>query len=166
MDSKERPREHRNKGQGLVEFALITPVLLLVIWGIIEVAHLLFVVNTVSVASREASRYAVGMGVSGGSGLSHWQDCQGIRDAAIRLGSIFGINNGNVAIFHDTGPGTTETLVCDGANPSVSLVGLGDRITVRVTLTYSPWVKVINFPDIPLSAVSSHTILTEIPLVE
>jgi regulation of enolase protein 1 (concanavalin A-like superfamily) len=47
------------KGQGLVEFALILPVLLLVLLGIIEASWLIWSYITVQNAAREAARYAV-----------------------------------------------------------------------------------------------------------
>lgn len=49
----------RKKGQGLVEFALILPVLLMVILGIIEASWLIWSYITVQNAAREAARYAV-----------------------------------------------------------------------------------------------------------
>ncbi|RME98938.1 MAG: pilus assembly protein, partial [Chloroflexi bacterium] len=47
------------KGQGLVEFAFVLPVLLLVILGIIEAGWLIYAYITVQNAAREAARYAV-----------------------------------------------------------------------------------------------------------
>ena len=47
------------KGQGLVEFALILPILMLVLLGIIEGAYLIWVYITVQNSAREAARYAV-----------------------------------------------------------------------------------------------------------
>ena len=48
----------RRRGQGLVEFALILPILLLVILGIIEAAFLIQGYITVQHAAREAARFA------------------------------------------------------------------------------------------------------------
>jgi Flp pilus assembly protein TadG len=47
------------KGQGITEFALILPILLLVILGIIEAGWLIWAYITVQNAAREAARYAV-----------------------------------------------------------------------------------------------------------
>ncbi len=49
----------RQKGQGLVEFALILPVLLLIILAIIEMALIFQGYLTVQHAAREAARWAV-----------------------------------------------------------------------------------------------------------
>jgi TadE-like protein len=56
---KLRRRPIRGWGQGLVEFALILPVLLLVIFGIIEFARLLAAWLAVEEAARLSVRYAV-----------------------------------------------------------------------------------------------------------
>ena len=49
----------KTKGQSLVEFALILPILLLLILGIIEGARIIWAYITVQNAAREAARYAV-----------------------------------------------------------------------------------------------------------
>ena len=52
-------RSKRQEGaQGMVEFALILPLLLLVVFGIIELGRLLVIYSSVGTASREAARYA------------------------------------------------------------------------------------------------------------
>ena len=47
------------KGQGLVEFALMLPILLMLILGIFEAARVIWAFVTVQNAAREAARYAV-----------------------------------------------------------------------------------------------------------
>lgn len=49
----------KTKGQSLVEFALILPILLLLILGIIEGARIIWAYITVQNAAREAARYAI-----------------------------------------------------------------------------------------------------------
>ena len=50
---------NKGKGQGLVEFALILPILLLLLLGIVEGARIIWAFITVQNAAREAARYAV-----------------------------------------------------------------------------------------------------------
>jgi hypothetical protein len=49
----------KEKAQGLVEFALILPILLLLLLGIIEAARVIWAYITVQTAVREAARYAI-----------------------------------------------------------------------------------------------------------
>lgn len=48
-----------DQGQSLVEFALVLPVLLLVIFGVIDLARAVWQENTLAFAAREGSRYAI-----------------------------------------------------------------------------------------------------------
>jgi Flp pilus assembly protein TadG len=54
-----RCAQTRTIGQGVVEFALAAPILLLLIFGIIDLARLMQAQATVSSAARQAIRYAV-----------------------------------------------------------------------------------------------------------
>lgn len=49
----------RERGQDLVEFALIMPVVFALLFGILEFALVLFSYNTISDAAREAARWGV-----------------------------------------------------------------------------------------------------------
>src|SRR5579862_5873532 len=49
----------RSRGQALVEFAIVLPVFLLVLFGLIEFGYMLYSQTTVSNAAREAARAAV-----------------------------------------------------------------------------------------------------------
>ncbi len=47
----------RDKGQGMVEFALVFPLLLMVTLGIIEFGWMMFSYSAVVTSSREGARY-------------------------------------------------------------------------------------------------------------
>ena len=47
------------KGQDLVEFALVTPLLVLILLGILEFSLVMFCYNSISNAAREAARYGI-----------------------------------------------------------------------------------------------------------
>lgn len=47
----------RQRGQGLVEFALVAPVFVLILIGMVDVGHAVWANNAVANAAREAARY-------------------------------------------------------------------------------------------------------------
>ncbi|NIN68292.1 MAG: pilus assembly protein, partial [Anaerolineae bacterium] len=72
------------RGQGLVEFSLVLPLLLIFFMGIIEFSRLFIIYTTVTSASREAARYGASVG-DNPSGIPRYHDCVGIMDAAKRV---------------------------------------------------------------------------------
>lgn len=52
-------KRHKSVGQGLVEFALVAPLLLLTIFGIIDIARIIQAQLTVDNAARQAIRFAI-----------------------------------------------------------------------------------------------------------
>jgi Flp pilus assembly protein TadG len=57
----------RSRGQGLVEFALVFPVFILLLMGLFDVGRLVFAYNTLSNASRDGARVAIyDQSISGG----------------------------------------------------------------------------------------------------
>ena len=55
-------------GQALIEFALILPLLLLIITGLFDVARATWQENTLAYAAREGTRYAIVHGSASGDG--------------------------------------------------------------------------------------------------
>jgi Flp pilus assembly protein TadG len=73
-------REH---GASLVEFAVVAPLLFLLLFGIIEFARVGHGFNTVWTAAREGARYATTVGDDDGDGLPNYLDCDSIEEAAL-----------------------------------------------------------------------------------
>lgn len=82
------------EAQSLVEFALILPVLLLIILGVLEVSRAVWQENTLAYAAREATRYAIVHGSGSSSPVPYCASCsdatiQGVVErAAIGVGNI------------------------------------------------------------------------------
>ncbi|MGH2500689.1 MAG: TadE/TadG family type IV pilus assembly protein [Candidatus Limnocylindria bacterium] len=92
------------RGQALVEFALVLPVMLLVILGLFEASRAVWQVNTLAYAAREGTRYAIVHGSA--SDDPAWPgDTSGIVDAVRR--AAVGVQNITVtATWPDTIGGT------------------------------------------------------------
>jgi Flp pilus assembly protein TadG len=54
-----RVRRRRSRGQGLVEFALIFPVFMLILFAIFDVGRLVFAYTSITNAAREGARLAI-----------------------------------------------------------------------------------------------------------
>ncbi len=57
-------RSHRSRGQSLVEFALVIPLFLTLLLGVVDMGHVIWASSSLGAAAREAARYAI---VHGGS---------------------------------------------------------------------------------------------------
>jgi Flp pilus assembly protein TadG len=155
----------RSRGQGLVEFALVIPLFMLVVVGIIEFGFFFFVYSSVNTAAREASRYGAGAANSE-YGVPYYQDCQGIRNAAKRIGTYSGLTDDQIQIGYDSGPETNQdwTQCLPGTLASGVNSTLGDRVVVRITVAYKPIVSMLGFPSIDVTGVSARTILRELEI--
>lgn len=159
-------KQRTQTAQGMVEFALILPVLLLIVLGILAFGHLFFVYSATASASREAARYGSAVGLSENSKL-RFKDCIAIRAAAIRVGQFAGVEEGDITITYDDGDGTT-IATCPVGSADISLlnstrdVKLGDRITVHIATNYQSIVPIVNIPTFPIKSHSSRTILRNV----
>ena len=80
-------------GQGLVEFALILPMLLLIMTGLFDVARATWQENTLAYAAREGTRYAIvhGSGSVDGTVVYPGSDqavVDAVRNAAVGVPSV------------------------------------------------------------------------------
>jgi hypothetical protein len=162
----------RPKAQAMVEFAIALPFLLLLLYGIIELARIAFIFSSASNASRAAARYGSGAGENS-EGVPHYLDCDGIRDVANQSAYITdfsginitydrGVNSDGVQIpisGVDPNPGT-DSCPIDGIN-----VRNGDRIIVQISVEYEPIISII--PIDPLKVISSNarTFIVSIPIL-
>ena len=62
----------------MVEFGLALPILLLVVYGLIESGRAVFIYASVATAARQAARYGSATG-DNGAGTLYYNDCSGIR---------------------------------------------------------------------------------------
>jgi len=164
QDNGEQPDAFTKQiGQGLVEFALILPVFLLLVLGIVEFGRLMVTMSAVSTASRDAARYAISAGDTTG-GIPHYHDCLGIRAAAERV-SLFA--ELSIVITYDPdGPGGADPIeYCQvGISVDPIQVSLGSQISVSVTDIYVPLIPIVALPTIPIMSDTTRTVLTGVQL--
>jgi len=156
-------RQPNNKAQGMIEFALTLPLLLLIMLAIIEFGRLLFYYAAVTTSAREAARYGAATGIV--LGFPNYQDCDGIRAAALRMGGLVGMQNDDADIhigYQDASlVDTGDTCPPGGTGPELEL---GDRIVVTTTAHFQPILPMITLPTYDIQAVSRRTILRDIKI--
>lgn len=151
----------------MVEFALVLPILLMVILGIIEFGRLMFIYSAVTSSSRDASRYGASIGLNP-NGRPRYADCEAIRAQALNIGQIVGVDPGDVYITYDYGP---ETPVGPGTPQPTSWncpqdVSLGDRIIVEVRGDYNPLpaMPLVGLLSYQFISISRRTIIKDAPI--
>ena len=171
----------KNAAQAIVEFAIVLPLLLLLLYGLLEAGRLLFVYSSIVTASRQAARYgsATGQGsdfsADGGpsnTGFSRYQDCAGIRWSAQRADFLDAFDDGDIDIEYDGGrgvaldPAKSDDVCTGGTNVNVHPYNDNTtRITVTVTGHFSSIVpKIVPFFNRTIEATSSRTILMSISI--
>ena len=149
-------------GQGMTEFALALPIFLILVVGVIEIGHLLYLYSSVYAGAREAARY--GASVSEDPGINRFADCAGIRNQARRIAFLSGLEDDQIVITFDNPD--YESLVdkdCSEIAAEPSLVGLEqnkyNRVIVTITADYQPLIPIINFPEIPIQTSVGRTII-------
>jgi len=164
-----RLNHKKSKAQAMVEFAIALPVLLALLYGILEAGRLIFMYSTVVNASRQAVRYGATTGPGNGTGNPNeirYQDCDGIRETAQKSGFVGAFDT--VSINWDTGPSDTPKPYCINASAqtdSLVLTGNVNRIDVTVTKKFVPIVpKLVPFLERDITATSSRSILISITL--
>ena len=151
-------------GATLVEFAVIMPLLLLLLFGVIEFGRLITTVITVSTASREAARFGTAVGATT-PGIPQYIDCAGIVNAARARTVIGRPTAAEVTVIWDKGPGTPTIADCNTAdatfpNPTTAIVLSGHRVSVTVVKQFNTGIPIIsNFiGTMNLSSTDNRTI--------
>jgi Flp pilus assembly protein TadG len=125
--SKQAYRARNRRGQGLVEVALALPLLLLLLAGVLDLAHAFSVAGILANAAREGARY----------GATHPTETDTIKTRVVEeaAGAPLTITTDDVQVNTDAGT-TTGNPITVRATYTVSLLlsqalGLSDPTVVR-----------------------------------
>ena len=131
MTGARRPRG--DPGQSLIEFALVLPIFLLLLFGLIDIGRYVYTANALNQAAREGARYG---SVAGGT-----IGCSGGRAACVRtttLARLAGV------------PGATVTVACQRStagswsSPSVSSCRTNDLLAVTVDANFEVLTPIVG----------------------
>lgn len=155
----------------MVEFMLALPVLIALIYGIIEVSRLVFIFASVANASRQAARYGAAAGETENG--HYYQDCEGIRDVANRSAIIVDFDEINITYDRGITPDGTQIQISDEVDPSPDVstcpiedntIRNGDRIIVQVTASYEPILDLLPLEPLTVVSASARTFLISVPI--
>ena len=128
-----RSTRRRSRGQSLVEFALVLPVFLLILSGILDFGFLLYSRMTVINAAREGARVATTM-----------TDTPGAIPGAVSSRVSEAASGLPVA--------TSTSCVLGGGNPSPCTYIAGNSIRVTVSYNHHAFFPLLFGATIPLSS--------------
>ena len=126
----------RPRGQSLVEFALVFPIIILLIAGFFEIGRAVFAFNTIANAARQGARVATVNQLANVTECDeswpiddpyqpHWS----IRGCVILAAKTLGVTTSNVSVAYAAPPDTT--LTC---SPTLHV---GCIVSVTVTYQYT-----------------------------
>ena len=124
---KQRKEQEKEKGQSLVEFALILPILLILLAGVLDVARMYYVYVVLTDAAAEGVSYAASNPPSNPSAPG---DANAAEIEARTLSACTGVDD--------------EVQSVDIDCPTCPNVVTGDAITVTVTYRYSVMTPFLN----------------------
>jgi len=162
-------RKERTKAQTMVEFALVLPILLVIIYGLLEVGRLIFIYSSIVSASREAVRYGSATGLNIAGGVPRYNDCAGIQAAAYNVDFLRVINI--IVIQYDHGPQLIPPYgPIPGYPPPFSSctpgsIQTGDRIVVQVSATFTPLAAIVPLNPITITSSNARTIIGSVQIM-
>lgn len=118
MNLRARPRH--SIGQALVEFALVIPLFLILLFGVIDIGRIAYINNAMSEGAREASRWG---SVQGRSSTAATRAT--IRDRAIS--SMAAVPNPTVTVTCEAVDGTARTTCVTN---NVLVVSISSTVTL------------------------------------
>ncbi|MBM3125750.1 MAG: hypothetical protein FJZ87_11880 [Chloroflexi bacterium] len=160
------------RAQAMVEFVLALPLLLLLIYGIIEVSRLAFIFTSTTNASRAGARYRAASGENF-DGTPYYQDCEGIREVVNQSAYITEFEDVNITYDRGVKPDGTQIPIA-GVDPSPSGdscpiedldVRNGDRIIVQVSTSYEPIISIVPIDPLEIVSSSARTFIISIPIM-
>jgi hypothetical protein len=166
INKHEGNSQPKSKAQGMVEFALILPLLLVLLFGVIEFGRMIFVYSVVYTASREGARYGSAAGNDNAAGVPNYMDCDGIKAAAERLAILANVNK-PPTIAYDQGSDADGNPInrTIGCPPGYNIEGGKHRISVEVEAEYSTFIPLPSIPEtFFIRSESARTIISEVDI--
>lgn len=144
--------QQSDRGQGLVEFALILTLLLLFIMGILDFGRAFLLYTSLFNAAREGARWGT---------VNPWNP-SGVVNRTLQYVALVDPNEVSVTVQCDRGPGTsTFNCLGPGGSGPEGKAGIGDRVLVSVNYNLrliSPLISPFAPTGLRVQAIARRTI--------
>ena len=139
-DPVTRQAKQRSRGQALVEFAFVFPLITLLAFGFLDIGRAVFQWNTLTSAARQAARVAVVNQID--PAAAPWNCLANkpvesvsspnwtFRGCAVTAGQSIGVKSSDVSVSYAAPPGVT--LEC------ATVKNVGCIVTITITSQYVP----------------------------
>jgi hypothetical protein len=158
----------RSRGQALVEFTLVAPMLFLLILGTIEAGRFIFFYEVMNHATREGARYAIVHGSdstcpSGPPPAGEVNNCDpsgdnikaAMAEAALDLAGV-----GDLIVHEPVWTSRSTPANPSPGDASTGSNARGEYVTVFLDFTYQPLVReVVEIPFLPDITISAESTL-------
>jgi hypothetical protein len=148
MRKRSRTPLTSESGASLVEFAIVAPVLIFFLIGMIEVARY----TQIAIVASNAARAGVAYGAQNTTTAA---DTSGMQSAALANASAFPSMSANPTMFCYSGSGTPSPSPCPSSPPAGSYY----YVQVTTTGTFNSW---FNYPGIPNNVPISATAVMKV----
>lgn len=155
MAAPAEPLTGKSRGQAMVEFALVAPLLFLLILGTIEAGRFIFFRELLNHATREGARYAIVHGADSvcpsGPPAPGTAPCDEtgenvkarVREAALEIAGL-----GSLAIPDPVWTPRGDLTTPEPGDPSTGTNDRGEYVTVFVSFVYQPLVAQVVGVDV------------------
>ncbi len=157
MNRQHAAKKRKSRGQALVEFALVLPIILTLFGGIIDFGWVVFNYAQLYNALREGLRYG---SVPGFTTPQQYYQCDAIRQKIRDVANASGIQASNITITYDTGDPAQSIGPCPAGHASAIIgtdisrpIRSGDRLFIDLNINVqflSPFLKPIVPNGIPI----------------
>ena len=121
------------RGQSLVEFAIIMPIIAIVVLGLVDLGRAVYAYNTLAQSARQAARLAI---VN--------QEIADVRAQAINSAPTLGLTTANIDVCFKTALTSQTSCSTTTDNCPQSTRVLGCLAIVRTNLTYRPMTPIVS----------------------
>jgi Flp pilus assembly protein TadG len=168
MKKQQLSKKHQSakRGQALVEFALVIPIVLFFMMAIIDLGYAVISYSQLTDATRVAVRHGMTKGIDGGI---QYLDCDGIAGAVEDLPGVANLSNATVTITYKDSAGTdigscVGSVAQDAGGNALTPASFGNGGVLEVTVQGDLSPITPFFADlftVSLSRTSERTIITQ-----